>query len=70
MMSPYFLPDFGFSRSRKTKVIMEVMQMRECKLCGKDATELLGRYCGRCDKIVGDVNLDVAAELEPREMVV
>ena len=70
MISPWFLPDFGFSRSRKTKVIMEVMQMRECKLCGKDAPELLGRYCGRCDKIVGDVNLDVAAELEPREMVV
>jgi hypothetical protein len=44
--------------------------MRECKLCGKNAPELLGRYCGRCDKIVGDVNLDVAAELEPREMVV
>jgi hypothetical protein len=70
MMSPYFLPDFGFSRSRKTKVIMEVMQMRECKLCGKDAPELLGPYCGRCDKIVGDINIDVVAELEPRELVV
>jgi hypothetical protein len=64
------LPDFGFSRSRKTKVIMEVMQMKECKLCGKDAPELLGLYCGRCDKIVGDVNADLVTELEPREMVV
>ncbi|MFC1603902.1 hypothetical protein ACFL5F_02640 [Planctomycetota bacterium] len=44
--------------------------MRECKLCGKDAPELLGPYCGRCDKIVGDINIDVFAELEPRELVV
>jgi hypothetical protein len=44
--------------------------MRECKLCGKDAPELLGPYCGRCDKIVGDINIDVVAELEPRELVV
>ena len=44
--------------------------MRECKLCGKEAPELLGPYCGRCDKIVGDMNADLAAELEPREMVV
>ena len=44
--------------------------MRECKLCGKDAPELLGQYCGRCDKIVGNMNADLAAELEPREMVV
>ena len=65
-----FLPDFGFSGSRKTKVIMEVMQMKECKLCGQDAPDLLGMYCGRCDKIVGDVNADLAVELEPREMVV
>jgi hypothetical protein len=64
------LPDFGFSTSGKTKVIMEVMQMRECKLCGKDTPELLGPYCGRCDKIVGDINIDAAAELEPREFVV
>jgi hypothetical protein len=49
---------------------MEVMQMKECKLCGKDAPELLGLYCGLCDKIVGDVNADLVTELEPREMVV
>ena len=64
------LPDFGFSRSRKTKVIMEVMQMEKCKLCGKGTSELLGSYCGRCDKIVGDVNAGLAAEFEPKEIVV
>ena len=44
--------------------------MRECKLCGKYTPELLGPYCGRCDKIVGDMNADLAAELEHRELVV
>jgi len=43
--------------------------MKKCKLCGKDTPELLGWYCGRCDKIVGDVNASLAAEIEPREMV-
>jgi hypothetical protein len=42
--------------------------MGECKLCRKDT--LLRPYCGRCDKIVGDVNADLAAELAPKEMVV
>ena len=45
-------------------------KMRECKLCGKDTPELLGPYCGRCDKIVGDVNGGLAAELEPGEISV
>ena len=44
--------------------------MRECKLCGKDLPELLGLYCGRRDKIVGDINADLVAELELIEMVV
>jgi len=44
--------------------------MRECKLCGKDVPELLGPYCGRCDKLIGDVNLGLAAELESEELVV
>ena len=44
--------------------------MRECKLCGKDTPELFGPYCGRCDKIVGDVNAGLVAELEPRELAV
>lgn len=42
--------------------------MRECKLCRGET--LLGLYCGRCDKIVGDVNADLAAELAFKEMVV
>jgi hypothetical protein len=41
--------------------------MRECKLCGKDIPELLGPYCARCDKIVGDVNAGLAAEYDPGE---
>ena len=44
--------------------------MRECKLCGNDTPELLGPYCGRCDKLVGEVNADLVAELEPRELVI
>ena len=44
--------------------------MRKCKLCGKNTPELLGTYCGRCDKIVGDVQAGLAAELEPKELVV
>jgi hypothetical protein len=44
--------------------------MGKCKLCGKATPELFGPYCGRCDKIVGDVNAGLAAELEPRELVV
>ena len=44
--------------------------MRECELCGKDTPELMGPYCGRCDKIVGDVQASLAAELGPRELVV
>jgi hypothetical protein len=44
--------------------------MRECKWCGKDTSELLGGYCGRCDKILGDVHAGLAAELEHRESAV
>ena len=44
--------------------------MGECKLCGKDVPELLRLYCGRCDKIVGDMNIDAAAEYQPKEIVV
>jgi len=42
--------------------------MGECKLCRRET--LLELYCGRCDKIVGDVNADLAAELVSKEMVV
>ena len=41
--------------------------MRKCKLCRKDTPELLGPYCGRCDKIVGDVQAGLAAEFESAE---
>ena len=38
--------------------------MRRCRLCGAaEGYELLGVYCGRCDKIAGDVWLGLAAEL-------
>ena len=63
------MPDFGFLPNRKTKVIMEVMKIK-CRLCGKHTSELLGLYCGRCDKIVGDVNADLAVELRTSENVV
>lgn len=43
--------------------------MRKCKLCGKQTRELLGPYCGFCDKIIGDVNAGLAAEFEPTETV-
>ena len=42
--------------------------MRRCRLCGTAEDELLGGYCGRCDKIVGDVWAGLALEL--RETVV
>lgn len=48
----------------------EEIKMRKCKLCGKDTLELLGPDCSRCDKIVGDVNADLAAELASKEIVV
>lgn len=38
--------------------------MRECKLRGKDTSELLGPHCSRCDKIVGDVNADCGENTE------
>jgi hypothetical protein len=44
--------------------------MRECKLCGKATPQLMGAHCTRCDKIVGDVNADIAAEQASREVVV
>jgi hypothetical protein len=49
------------------EVAREETEMRECKLCGKEI--LLELYCGRCDKIVGNVNADLAAELAPKEIV-
>jgi hypothetical protein len=43
---------------------LEVKKMRRCRLCGTaEDTELLGGYCGRCEKIVGDVWAGLALEL-------
>jgi len=36
--------------------------MRRCALCGKLESELIGRLCGRCDHIQGDVVADLRAE--------
>ena len=58
-----FLPNFGFSRSGKTKVIMEVMQMK-CGVCGKDTSELSGGHCLRCEKIAADVEAELAIGAE------
>ena len=58
-----FLPNFGFSESRKTKVIMEVMQMK-CRVCGKARSEFLDGYCLRCEKIAADVDAELAIGCE------
>jgi len=39
-------------------------------MCKKQIDESLGIYCGRCDKVVGDVNADLAAELMEKENTV
>ena len=58
-----FLPNFGFSKSRKTKVIMEVMQMK-CRVCGKGTSEFSDGYCLRCEKIAADVEAELAIGVE------
>jgi len=39
--------------------------MKRCKLCGrlKTQAEADGLYCGRCEKISGNVMADLEAEL-------
>ena len=39
--------------------------MRRCRLCGrlKNEPDTDGLYCGRCEKIQGDVMADLAVEL-------
>jgi hypothetical protein len=58
-----FLPNFGFSKSRKTKVIMEVMQMK-CRVCGKGTSEFSDGYCLRCEKIAADVDVELVMGVE------
>ena len=38
------------------------MKMKRCVLCGKLEKNLIGRLCGRCDHIQGDVVADLQAE--------
>ena len=35
----------------------------KCKLCDRKIDDSLGIYCGFCDKLIGDVNADIAAEV-------
>ena len=38
--------------------------MRKCPLCkeSKPETEFIGQYCSWCDKLIGDVQADLATE--------
>jgi hypothetical protein len=36
----------------------------KCKLCDRETDGNSGLYCSRCDKIAGDVMVDLRAELE------
>ena len=58
-----FLPNFGFSWSKKTKVIMEVVQMK-CRICGKGTSEFSDGYCLRCEKTAADVDIELASGIE------
>jgi hypothetical protein len=58
-----FLPNFGFCQGRKTKVIMEVMQMK-CRICGKGTSEFSDGYCLMCEKIAADVEAELAIGCE------
>ena len=40
--------------------------MEKCKLCGKQIGEFGEIHCRRCDKIVGSVMADLAAEFGPQ----
>jgi|GEM_PF-7118004 len=60
------LPSFGFSESGKTKVIMEVMQMK-CRACGKSTSEFSDGYCLRCKKIAADVDAELAVGFGPQD---
>ena len=40
--------------------------MEKCKLCGKETGGFGEIHCGRCDKIVGNAQADLAAEFGPQ----
>lgn len=56
------------ARMRQARV---VKKMRRCPMCGGlKAEDELGLYCCRCDKIIGDVQVDLMAEFGVRDNVV
>jgi len=63
-----FLPDSGFSKNGKTKVIMEVMQMK-CRVCRKGTSEYSDGYCLKCEKIAADVDAQLAIGVEPMDEI-
>ena len=36
--------------------------MERCKLCGKKEANLLGPHCMQCDRLIGDIYVDLATE--------
>jgi len=65
VLKTIFLPNFGFSKSGKTKILMEVMQMK-CRVCGKGISEFSDEYCLRCEKIAADVEAELAIGVESK----
>ena len=59
------LTNFGFSKNRKTKVVMEVMQVK-CRVCGKGTSDFSDGYCVRCEKIAADVDAELGIAPDPR----
>jgi len=37
-----------------------------CRLCGKGASEVLDRYCLRCEKIAADVEVELVMGCEQK----
>jgi hypothetical protein len=62
------LPSFGFSKSRKTKVMVEVMQVK-CRFCGEGTSEFSDGYCLKCEKIAADVDAELAIGFEPKDEI-
>ena len=48
------------------------MKMKKCPLCGNMIREMdfLGPHCSGCDRVVGDLYTDMAAEIDTRGNVV
>lgn len=53
----------GMKLSLLDEAGQEVVKMRRCRLCGRRDADHDELYCGRCDKIQGDVAAALAAEL-------